>query len=84
MADFINQGCLQKKRISSQKDGVKPIYLKCNVYENQFKLRYKSKIFKILEKLLQIYEPGEINSNCFLKNKGVIGWIPVYGFLSLI
>ena len=60
MADFINQGCLQKKRISSQKDGVKPIYLKCDVYEHQFKLKYKSKIFIILEKILQNYEPGEI------------------------
>jgi ATP-dependent exoDNAse (exonuclease V) beta subunit len=60
MADFINKGCLQKERISSQKEGVKPIYLKCDVYENQFKLKCKSKIFRILEKLLQTYEPGEI------------------------
>jgi len=60
MADFINKGCLQKERISSNKDGVKPIYLKCDVYENQFKLKCKSKIFRILEKLLQTYEPGEI------------------------
>ena len=60
MADFINKGCLQKERISSQKEGLKPIYLKCDVYENQFKLKCKSKIFRILEKLLQTYEPGEI------------------------
>tara|TARA_Y100001958_G_scaffold146384_1_gene126061 strand:+ start:1301 stop:3376 length:2076 start_codon:yes stop_codon:yes gene_type:complete len=60
MADFINKGCLQKERISSQKEGLKPIYLKCDVYENQFKLKCKSKIFRILERLLQTYEPGEI------------------------
>jgi len=60
MADFINQGCLQRERILSSKSGVKPIYLKCNVYENQFKLKLKSKIFRILEKLLETYQPEDI------------------------
>ena len=60
MADFINQGCLQQERICSFKNGPKPIYLKCDVYEYQYKLKFKNKIFKTLEKLLQTYKPEDI------------------------
>lgn len=60
MADFINHGCLQRERICSSKSGAKPIYLKCDVYENQFKLKSKNKIFRTLEKLLQTYQPEDI------------------------
>ena len=61
MADFINKGCLKNDRIISHKEGFgKPIYLKCNVYENQFKLEKKNKIFRILENILDDYCPEDI------------------------
>ena len=60
MADFINRGCLQHERIHSLKEGKKPIYLKCDVFENQYKHTSRNKIFRILETLLQIYSPEDI------------------------
>jgi hypothetical protein len=60
MADFINHGCLQHERIHSLKEGNKPIYLNCDVFENQYKPTSRNKIFRILEKLLQTYSPEDI------------------------
>ena len=62
-----------------------------NPSSNVIRQDFSGKIFLFVFKTLftsstetNLYPFALINSNCFLKNEGVIGWIPVCGILSLI